>query len=117
MATYVDRAAIADDPVFQKRVKVALMTTAIISGLTPQGVNESDVVYKFRVKFSINVIFGNPDQYLQAFVNGLTWNPTGIPGMVDVPAAAADLTAAGDAQIQAAVNAVFNFMTEKWWAQ
>jgi hypothetical protein len=37
--------------------------------------------------------------------------------MVDVPAAAADLTAAGDAQIQAAVNAVFMFRVKVWWIQ
>jgi hypothetical protein len=117
MATYADRAAIADDPVFKSRVKVALVTAAILNGLNPKQEDESDTAFKMRVSFSIDVMFGHPSEYLDSFTNGLIWNSDLIPNMVDVPAAAADLTAAGDAQIQAAVNAVFMFRVKVWWIQ
>jgi hypothetical protein len=108
--TYVDRAAIAADPVFGNRVRVALMTAAIGSALTPQGPNESDFYYKHRIHFAIDMIYTNPGQYLTAAIWALVWNSQGASGTVDIVAAAADLTDTGDAEIQVAVNMIFAFM-------
>lgn len=108
--TYADRAAIAVNTSFISRVRVAVMTAAVLDGLKPKGTDEADFYYKKRVLFSIDVIYTNPEQYLNAFVWALVWNSSLVPGMVDIVAAAADLTDNGDAEIQQAVNAVFQFM-------
>jgi hypothetical protein len=111
---YVDRAAIANSHSFIDRVRVALMTAAVASGMKPQDVvlGESDYSYKMRVRFCIDVIYANPDQYLSAFTWALVWDSSLVPNMVDIEKAANDMSPTGDASIQQAVNSVFEFMAK-----
>lgn len=107
---YTDRAAIAVDETFISRVRVAMMTAAVTLGMQPPQVGESDYMHKMRIRFCTDVIYGNPERYVKAVSWALIWDSSSVPGMVDIVSAAADLTDAGDAQIQQAVNAVFQFM-------
>ena len=107
---YLDRAAIAADPNFKLRVKVAMMTAAIVTGFKPKAVDEADFFYKKRIDFCVGVIYGDPNGYLDAFTWALVWDNVYIPQTVDITVVYADTSANGDALLQGAVDAVFEFM-------
>lgn len=87
-----------------------MMTAAIVTGFSPKAPDEADFFYKKRIDFCVSVIYGDPSNYLDAFTWALVWDNTYLPGTVDITSVYADTTPTGDAELQGAVNAVFDFM-------